>query len=143
MKRFTLVAAVVAGGLVFVSCGGAPSRDSGTAGAGDEALARAFDEHAVDLEVQGSGTVARILSDDNEGGRHQRFILRLASGQTLLIVHNIDIAPRVDGLRVGDTVAFRGEYEWNEQGGTVHWTHHDPDGEHAPGWLRHRGRTYQ
>ena len=53
----------------------------------------------------------------------------------------IDIAPRLDGLAVGDQVAFRGVYEWNEQGGVVHWTHHDPSGEHPGGWLRYDGRT--
>ena len=30
-----------------------------------------------------------------------------------------------------------------EQGGTVHWTHHDPSGDHAAGWLRHGGRVYR
>ena len=55
-------------------------------------------------QVQGSGTVSRILADDNGGSRHQRYILRLDSGKTLLVAHNIDLAPRVAGLRDGDTV---------------------------------------
>jgi hypothetical protein len=84
----------------------------------------------------------RVLIDDEEGSRHQRFILRLPSGQTLLVAHNIDVAPRVQDLRPGDTVAFRGVYEWSAEGGTVHWTHRDPDGSHAAGWLRHAGRRY-
>jgi hypothetical protein len=92
--------------------------------------------------VSGSGTVVRILPDDNDGSRHQRFILRLASGQTLLIAHNIDLAPRVAPLREGDTVAYQGEYVWNDRGGVVHWTHHDPAGTHPDGWLKHDGRTY-
>ncbi|QOY51204.1 DUF3465 domain-containing protein [Candidatus Sulfurimonas baltica] len=41
-----------------------------------------------------SGDVIRVLSDDNTGSRHQRFIIRLSSGQTLLIAHNIDLAPK-------------------------------------------------
>ena len=94
-------------------------------------------------QVRGSGTVTRILSDDNEGSRHQRFILRLSSGQTLLVAHNIDLAPRVSSLRAGDTVAFYGEYETNSQGGVIHWTHHDPQGRHAEGWLEHKGQRYQ
>ncbi len=85
----------------------------------------------------------RILADDTEGGRHQRFIVRLASGQTLLVAHNIDVAPRVEDLREGDTVAFRGVYEWSDEGGTIHWTHRDPNGVHAPGWILHGGRTYE
>jgi hypothetical protein len=109
----------------------------------DQVIADAFANHQSGLAVSGSGVVDRILSDDTEGGRHQRFILRLASGQTLLIAHNIDIAPRVSGLTVGDSVEFRGQYEWNDKGGVVHWTHHDPSSQHQAGWLKHGGVTYQ
>ena len=94
-------------------------------------------------QVSGSGTVIRVLPDDVNGDRHQRFILRLASGRTLLVAHNIDIAPRVSPLRVGDIVEYQGEYAWNDKGGVVHWTHHDPAGHHPAGWLRHAGRTFQ
>jgi ABC-type glycerol-3-phosphate transport system substrate-binding protein len=129
--------------LALPACGGSGSSGSGgPAATGDEALAKAFASQAHDVEVQGEGTVVRVLADDEDGSRHQRFILRLASGQTLLVAHNIDVAPRVEDLRPGDTVAFRGVYEWNAEGGTVHWTHRDPGGEHAPGWLRRNGRQY-
>jgi hypothetical protein len=84
-----------------------------------------------------------VLSDDNDGSRHQRFILRLATGESLLVAHNIDLAPRVTGLQVGDTVSFNGEYEWNERGGVIHWTHHDPRGSHVGGWVEHNGRRYE
>jgi hypothetical protein len=109
----------------------------------DRILRRAFEQRTSNLQVEGRGVVKRILSDDNEGSRHQRFILELSSGQTLLISHNIDIAPRIPRLRTGDRVAFRGEYEWNPQGGVIHWTHHDPGGRHSGGWLKHKGKTYQ
>ena len=95
------------------------------------------------MQVAGSGVVTRIQPDDNHGSRHQRFILTLDSGDTLLIAHNIDLAPRIDGLARGDRVAFYGEYEWNERGGVVHWTHHDPAGRHIGGWLEHKGRRYE
>lgn len=87
--------------------------------------------------------VSRVLPDDTQGDRHQRFLVRLPTGQAILIVHNIDIAPRVQNLRAGDEVAFSGEFVWNDKGGLVHWTHHDPAGRHKAGWLRHAGRTYQ
>lgn len=87
--------------------------------------------------------VKRILPDDNDGSRHQRFILELGSGHALLIAHNIDVAPRISGLREGDRVEFRGDYEWNPEGGVVHWTHHDAGGRHPGGWLIHKGKTYQ
>ncbi len=109
----------------------------------DDAAARAFQNHSSGIRLKGDGVVTRVLADDNDGSRHQRFILRLASGQTLLIAHNIDIAPRVAALQPGDTVAFNGVYEWNAEGGTVHWTHHDPSGQHPTGWLKHNGATYK
>jgi hypothetical protein len=129
--------------VVLAGCAAAGSSSVDGVARGDAALARAFDAHSSDLEVEGQGTVVRVLADDDEGARHQRFILRLDSGQTLLIAHNIDIAPRIDGLAVGDVIAFRGVYEWNAEGGTVHWTHRDPGGAHAAGWLRRDGRLYE
>ncbi len=108
-----------------------------------EILKKAFENQTSNLQVQGQGIVTKILSDDNQGSRHQRFLLRLSSGQTLLIAHNIDLAPRIPNLKVGDTVAFYGEYEWNAKGGVIHWTHHDPQKRHPNGWLKHQGKTYQ
>jgi hypothetical protein len=116
---------------------------NGTLSTSDQVLARAFEQSRSNIQVEGRGVVRRILSDDNEGSRHQRFIVALESGQTLLIAHNIDVAPRVVGLREGDAVAFSGEYEWNAEGGVIHWTHRDPAKRHPSGWLRHNGTTYQ
>lgn len=109
----------------------------------DQSIASAFQNHASGVRVVGEGVVERVLSDDNDGSRHQRFILRLASGQTLLVAHNIDLAPRLGSLVSGDKVEFNGVYEWNEEGGVIHWTHRDQNGQHAPGWLQHNGMIYQ
>jgi hypothetical protein len=133
--------------VILAGCSGSAPGEAadggGEAERGDAALAAAFRDHSGDLQVQGRGTVVKVLPDDIDGGRHQRFVVRLESGQTLLVAHNIDVAPRVEGLGVGDTVAFDGVYEWNPEGGTIHWTHEDPNGDHTPGWLRFDGRTYQ
>lgn len=104
---------------------------------------RAFAARLSDQIVQGQGEVIKLLADDNKGSRHQRFLLRLASGRTLLVAHNIDLAPRINQLQKGDLVAFQGEYEWNPKGGVLHWTHHDPAGRHPGGWLELHGRRYQ
>ena len=125
------------------ACAFRDSGDNGSASTDDSAIARAFKEKKSNVQVEGEGVVERILADDLVGGKHQRFIVRLGSGQTLLISHNIDLAPRVAGLQEGDRIAFYGEYIWNSQGGIVHWTHHDPQGRHVAGWLKHQGRTYQ
>ena len=123
-----------------------PATDGSSESVGSEsadAIAEAYANQESGVLVSGEGTVSRILGDDSEGDRHQRFIVALNSGQTILVAHNIDLAPRIDSLQEGDTVAFRGEYEWNDKGGVVHWTHHDPQGQHEAGWLKHRGQTYQ
>ena len=134
-----LVALLIIGVVVVAGCSPAQTKS----GSGDGVIADAFANHQSGITVADTGVVTRVLSDDNVGGRHQRFILRLASGQTLLIAHNIDIAARVTRLTVGDTVEFSGQYEWNDQGGVVHWTHRDPSGQHPAGWLRHSGVMYQ
>jgi len=115
----------------------------GASAVSNQAVATAFREQKSGVQVSGEGIVARVLADDNDGSRHQRFILRLASGQTLLVAHNIDLAPRIASLKTGDQVAFNGIYEWNPKGGVVHWTHRDPGGRHPAGWLKHNGETYQ
>lgn len=144
MKRLIAfaVAALLAWGFdhyndapVVESSGSAPATT--TSGRSTPATWRAGEQ------VRGSGVVTRILPDDNDGSRHQRFILRIDSGRTLLIAHNIDLAPRIGSLREGDTVAFYGEYEPNDKGGVIHWTHRDPQGRHVGGWLEHKGRRYE
>ena len=124
-----------------------PSARPSTAGASiasaDDALAAAFAERRSDVQVQGLGVVDRVLPDDNDGSRHQRFILRLGTGQTVLVAHNIDLADRLTALDRGDTVEFYGEYEWTSAGGVIHWTHRDPARRHVSGWLKHEGRRVQ
>ena len=115
---------------------------SGSAEA-DVILREAYQNSQSDIQVEGSGRVITLLADDTDGSPHQRFILRLNSGQTLLIAHNIALAPRIPNLETGDTVEFYGEYEWNYKGGVLHWTHDDPQRRHVAGWLKHNGRTYQ
>lgn len=150
MKKLILIAAILFAGYTYFTKQHAPlppdaasTSPSREVGRSDNAIASAFAAHRSNVPVSGQGVVARLLPDDNSGSRHQKFILRLASGQTLLVAHNIDLAPRIGGLGEGDPIEFNGIYEWNEKGGVLHWTHRDPAGRHAPGWLKHRGQTYQ
>ncbi len=114
------------------------------AGAAERDAARqAFEQRASGTMIRVTGRVQRILSDDREGSAHQRFIIGTDSGLTILVAHNIDLAQRLNGLAVGDLVEAYGEYEWNEKGGLMHWTHHDPGGNHPAGYIEWRGRRYQ
>jgi len=109
----------------------------------NNSLQRAYKNKQSDLQVQGEAIVVKVLRDDLKGSRHQKFILKSGAGNTVLVAHNIDLAPRIMGLKKGDSVEYYGEYEWNSRGGVIHWTHKDPKGYHVSGWLKHNGRTYQ
>lgn len=143
MRRLFLLILVVAVGYAALDRFGLVDGSGGQSASGEEVIARAFRERTSDVQVSAKGLVTKILADDRDGSRHQRFILKLPSGQTLLVAHNIDLAPRISSLREGDSIEFNGVYEWNSKGGVIHWTHHDPEGRHEAGWLRHNGKTYQ
>ncbi|MFW1952925.1 DUF3465 domain-containing protein [Acinetobacter beijerinckii] len=104
---------------------------------------QAYQHQSSNIQVQGHGVVKAILPDDNDGSKHQKMILKLENGLTVLIAHNIDLAPRIEGLKKGDIVEFYGEYEYSQKGGVIHWTHHDPRGKHIDGWLKYQGKIYQ
>jgi hypothetical protein len=91
--------------------------------------------------IRTSGTVVRLLPDDPDEALHQRFVLRIPDGQTLLIAHNLELSERVP-LGLGDRVTVRGVYEWNPLGGLVHWTHADPLGLEDGGYIEYRRRAY-
>ncbi|PJC84915.1 hypothetical protein CSW98_17470 [Vibrio sp. HA2012] len=131
MKNFIALLVIVFGVITF------------NAQANDFQLMQAFENQQSNVQIMGSGKVIRLLSDDNKGSRHQRFILQLNNKQTLLVAHNIDLAPKISSLSVGDHVQFYGEYEWNHNGGVIHWTHKDPQNKHANGWLKHMGKMYE
>ncbi|XOV84655.1 MAG: DUF3465 domain-containing protein [bacterium] len=147
-KLCTLIVAVVLALLGYSQLDNtAPARTTTapvvTSAGNAQILLDAFNRQVSDLQVSGEGTVVRVLADDNNGSRHQRFLLETALDQTILVAHNIDLAPRIPNLRIGDRVAFYGEYEYNNKGGVIHWTHHDPANRHPHGWLQHNGHTYQ
>ena len=107
------------------------------------AILEAYDAHRNLPQVQGSGIVVKVLKDDTNGLRHQKFLLKVSDNITILIAHNIDLAPRVADIQEGDVVGFKGEYIYTPKGGTVHWTHKDPRGNHAAGWLEYNGKKYE
>ncbi len=107
------------------------------------AITEAYGAHRNLPRVQGSGIVVKVLKDDTKGLKHQKFLLEVSPSITILIAHNIDLAPRIENLRAADKVEFSGEYIYTPKGGTVHWTHKDPNGHHQAGWLKHNGKTYE
>ncbi len=138
--RFLLVLVVVVIAAFLAGRGlqpAAPAAEPATpAYADDGSLRRAIDARADEVPVTGRGNVVKLLSDDTEGNPHQRILVRVAGGSTVLIAHNIALSARVAPLAVGDELEFAGDYAWNDKGGVVHWTHHDPQGRHRAGWVR-------
>lgn len=109
----------------------------------NQTVVEAFERKQSDVWVQGAGVVTKLLPDDNKGSRHQKFLVRINEKQSLLFAHNIDLSPRIDTLKVGDTIEFKGEYVFNPKGGVIHWTHRDPKGQHEGGWIKHQGNTFE
>ena len=106
------------------------------------ALAKALKKRDTGSWIEVTGFVTRLLSNDNDGSRHQRFVIDIGNRLTLLIAHNIDLASPVP-VGIGDRVYVRGMYEWNDLGGLVHWTHDDPHGVEDGGYVRYRRQIFR
>ncbi len=144
LKKFLIVILIFTGiYLLFKSYPFSDSPKDKEKSLQSQKIEKCFQKRLSGVLVSGSGRVISVLNDDIQGSKHQRFVLRLSSGQTILITHNIDLAPKINDLRKGDKVWFNGEYEWNSKGGVVHWTHRDPKGLHPDGWLKHDGEMYR
>lgn len=109
----------------------------------NRALLQLIEQKRSGEMVMGQGVVEKVLKDDDKGSRHQRFILDVGAGKTVLVAHNIDLAPRLPNLKAGEQVRFYAQYESNHRDGVLHWTHHDPAGRHEDGWLEYQGKRYQ
>lgn len=102
----------------------------------------------IDNEISGemvlfeNAEIVKLLPDDDDGSRHQRLLLKLETGGTVLVAHNIDLANRVPADE-GDRITVYGQYEWNDRGGVLHWTHHAPRNNREGGWIEFDGKRYQ
>ncbi len=92
--------------------------------------------------VEGALTVVKLLRDDDDPPRHQRFIAETPDGHEVMVAHNIDLSDRVPA-KEGDAIEVRGEYVWTDQGGKVHFTHKPQYGKFQGGWIDHRGTRYE
>lgn len=112
----------------------------------NDTVISAFKAKQSDRQVKGCGIIIKALPDDNKGSRHQKILVELdgvSPKHTVLLVHNIDLAPRVADVSRGTLLNFYGEYVYNDKGGLVHWTHHDPAARHQGGWIDSNGVRYQ
>lgn len=100
-----------------------------------------YNNRISNVVITVSGEIIKKLPDDNKGDRHQRFIIRSGS-YSILVAHNLDVSERIPAV-IGDKVTIKGEYEWNEKGGILHWTHRDKKNKHENGWIIFKNNKYQ
>ncbi len=109
---------------------------------GQAEILQAQEAHVRKAEVTVEARVCQLLSDDTQGLPHQRFLIHLNNGSTVLVAHDTKLAPHVP-VSQGDLVRIHGEYIWNGRGGVLHWTHHSLNGRHEAGWIDYNGLRYQ
>lgn len=105
-------------------------------------VAVAQNNRASHVAVTCTLPVKRMLRPDDKGEKHEKFLLQMSNGTTILVAHNVSRAPSVP-LEAGDIVTVHGEYIWNEKGGVIHWTHASDTPRHQGGYIDFKGRRYQ
>ena len=112
--------------------------------ADDPALCSAYDAGRSRVEVVADGTVTRTLGvQPGRVSPHEGFLMRLGSGCSVIVrvEVNTDFTGSIP-LQPGQHVLVKGEYEFYPLGGVIHWTHRDPRGRHAGGYVATGGRIY-
>jgi hypothetical protein len=94
----------------------------------------------VDFDATVS-SAPRFFFGSRTHAMHEAFDVGTKAGP-VEIVDNVSIAPRCP-VTLGDRIHVCGEMV-HDPGRlpVVHWTHHDPSGRHAGGFIRLRGRVY-
>jgi hypothetical protein len=124
------------------SVAGPPTDAGGVWPVSDTQIIEDQDQHRSKVEVTLSAPVERLLPDDTQGNPHQKFLLGISNGTTVLVAHNTKLAPHIP-IHEGDLVTIHGEFVWNKKGGLVHYTHHSTSRHHQSGWIQCNGLQYQ
>ncbi|NUN05797.1 MAG: DUF3465 domain-containing protein [Bdellovibrio sp.] len=110
--------------------------------ASDNDIVRAVnDRRRVNYVEGGSLTVTKVLPNDEDGRKHQKWMVRLSNGNTMQAVYNSDMCPEVP-VKVGDVIAMGGMFLWTNSGPMLHWLHHDPRGNRPDGYVYVNGKYY-
>lgn len=101
-----------------------------------------------DTWVETTGRVEKLLPDDTDtsdnSDKHQKFLLLVPGDVTVLVAHNISTSQRVP-VKPGDTISLRGDYEYTDKGGTIHFTHKPKYNSRnvRGGWIEFKGVRYE
>lgn len=99
-------------------------------------------QQLIKAEITFTAPVKKLLPPDTRGLPHQKFLLELSNGTTILVAHNTRMAPEVP-ISAGSFVTIKGEYIWNPKGGLMHWTHHTDTPNHEGGYIDFNGKRYE
>ncbi|HXW76734.1 MAG TPA: DUF3465 domain-containing protein [Candidatus Eremiobacteraceae bacterium] len=131
----------VAGALaaaVLAACAAADKPD-------DAAALRDIASGQSGREVIVEGTTTAVFPTvTGASGAHEEFELRIGTGsavQSILVADNVTIG-EVAPVKNGDDVIVKGVLELDPGGPVIHWTHHDPEFRHAPGFVEVGGKIY-
>jgi hypothetical protein len=108
----------------------------------DNEVIAAQSNRLIKVEVTVTAPIKKMLPEDDVGLPHEKFLILLSNGSTVLIAHDIKYAPVVP-VQAGDMVRIHGEYIWNAKGGLIHWTHHSDTPRHESGWIEFDGQRYE
>jgi hypothetical protein len=114
-----------------------------TPGPNDVAVCAALRQQRSGVEVIADGTVAYVPTYAAPSGEHEGFFIRLRSGcaATLRVETNTAFTGPIP-LRVGERVIVKGEFDYDADGGVIHWTHRAFGSHHASGYVEAGGRFY-
>ncbi|MBC7465045.1 MAG: DUF3465 domain-containing protein [Bdellovibrio sp.] len=85
--------------------------------------------------------VIKKLKDDNQGIRHQKWLVQSPAGQIILFVHNLELCQPLD-IEKNDMVQLAGEFKWTDKGALIHWAHFDPKKKRPDGYVEFKRRKY-
>jgi hypothetical protein len=141
-------ASAIFAAVLLLSCASAIAGcATGSGDAGNGAVYDAWRSERSRVEVTANGSVSRILGTrSGRSGVHEGFLLHLSGagghGLTVRVEDNVDLTGPIP-LEPGEAATVRGEYIYDERGGLIHYTHRDPRGYHAAGYVQVAGRIYQ
>lgn len=104
-------------------------------------IVRAYDARTSNIMVETEARVVLLLPDIEDVGKYQEFKIELENGHVVRVLHDLDQADRVP-VAVSSKIRLRGEYDWSVDGGVIHWTHDDPEGQREGGWIEYLGLRY-
>ncbi|MEK7432485.1 MAG: DUF3465 domain-containing protein [Cyanobacteriota bacterium] len=94
------------------------------------------------------GTVTEKLPDDNDGLKHEVFMIKMTQGKykekIVKVAHDTSYAPYIEELKAGDNLEIKGDLIINATPEMVlHWTHKSDNPKHPSGYIKLNGKVYE